>query len=40
VLDIIFSAYTMFLMYPHRKKSNERFPDAWIGRGGPIPWPP
>jgi len=18
---------------------NERFPDAWIGRGGPIPWP-
>jgi len=17
-----------------------RFPDAWIGRGGPIPWPP
>ena len=18
----------------------ERFPDAWIGRGGPIPWPP
>ena len=17
---------------------NERFPDAWIGRGGPIPW--
>ena len=20
---------------------NERFPgDAWIGRGGPIPWPP
>ena len=20
--------------------SNERFTDAWIGRGGPIPWPP
>jgi len=19
---------------------NERFPDAWIGRGRPIPWPP
>ena len=19
---------------------NERFPDAWIGRNGPIPWPP
>jgi len=19
---------------------NERLPDAWIGRGGPIPWPP
>ena len=19
---------------------NERFPDAWIGRGGQIPWPP
>ena len=19
---------------------NERFPDAWIGRDGPIPWPP
>ena len=19
---------------------NERFPDAWIGRGGTIPWPP
>ena len=19
---------------------NERFPDAWIGRSGPIPWPP
>jgi len=19
---------------------NERFPDAWIGRGGPILWPP
>ena len=19
---------------------NERFPDAWIGSGGPIPWPP
>jgi len=19
---------------------NERFSDAWIGRGGPIPWPP
>jgi len=19
---------------------NEKFPDAWIGRGGPIPWPP
>ena len=19
---------------------NERFPDPWIGRGGPIPWPP
>ena len=19
---------------------NERFPDAWIGNGGPIPWPP
>ena len=19
---------------------NERFPDAWIGRGGPIPWSP
>jgi len=19
---------------------NERSPDAWIGRGGPIPWPP
>ena len=19
---------------------NERFPDAWIGRGEPIPWPP
>ena len=19
---------------------NERFPDVWIGRGGPIPWPP
>jgi len=19
---------------------NERFPDAWIGRGGPIPWTP
>ena len=19
---------------------NEVFPDAWIGRGGPIPWPP
>ena len=19
---------------------NERFPDAWIGRGGPISWPP
>jgi len=19
---------------------NERFPDAWIGRVGPIPWPP
>ena len=19
---------------------NERFPGAWIGRGGPIPWPP
>jgi len=19
---------------------NERFPDTWIGRGGPIPWPP
>jgi len=19
---------------------NERFPDGWIGRGGPIPWPP
>ena len=19
---------------------NERFLDAWIGRGGPIPWPP
>ena len=19
---------------------NEGFPDAWIGRGGPIPWPP
>jgi len=19
---------------------NESFPDAWIGRGGPIPWPP
>jgi len=18
---------------------NERFPDAWIGRSGPIPWP-
>ena len=18
---------------------NKRFPDAWIGRGGPIPWP-
>ena len=18
---------------------NERFPDVWIGRGGPIPWP-
>ena len=18
---------------------NDRFPDAWIGRGGPIPWP-
>ena len=20
--------------------SNERFPDVWMGRGGPIPWPP
>jgi len=19
---------------------NERFPDAWIGMGGTIPWPP
>jgi len=19
---------------------NERFPDAWIGRGGPMSWPP
>jgi len=19
---------------------NVRFPDVWIGRGGPIPWPP
>ena len=19
---------------------NERFPDTWIGKGGPIPWPP
>jgi len=19
---------------------NERFPDAWVERGGPIPWPP
>jgi hypothetical protein len=19
---------------------NEKFPNAWIGRGGPIPWPP
>jgi len=19
---------------------NARFPDAWIGRGRPIPWPP
>ena len=19
---------------------NETFPGAWIGRGGPIPWPP
>ena len=19
---------------------NQRFPDAWIGKGGPIPWPP
>jgi len=19
---------------------NERFPDVWIGRGGPKPWPP
>ena len=19
---------------------NERYPDAWIGRGGPISWPP
>jgi len=19
---------------------NERFPDAWIGKGGQIPWPP
>jgi len=19
---------------------NERFPNAWIGRSGPIPWPP
>jgi len=19
---------------------NERFPDAWIRRDGPIPWPP
>ena len=19
---------------------NERFPDVWIGRSGPIPWPP
>ena len=49
---LIFSAYTMFLMYPHRKKSsgersglrggvlNERSFDAWIGRNGPIPWTP
>jgi len=36
---LIFSAYTMFLMYPHRKRIQverdlgfevARFPDAWI----------
>ena len=23
-----------------REFLNETFPDRWIGRGGPIPWPP
>ncbi|XP_070526515.1 uncharacterized protein [Cardiocondyla obscurior] len=23
-----------------REELNERFPDKWIGRGGPIAWPP
>jgi hypothetical protein len=25
---------------PVRGALNEKFPNAWIGRGGPIPWPP
>jgi hypothetical protein len=24
---------------PVRGALNEKFPNAWIGRGGPIPWP-
>jgi hypothetical protein len=23
-----------------RRSLNETFPDQWIGRSGPIPWPP
>jgi hypothetical protein len=23
-----------------REFLNEKFPNRWIGRGGPIPWPP
>ncbi|KMQ81391.1 transposable element tc3 transposase, partial [Lasius niger] len=23
-----------------REHLNETFPNRWIGRGGPIPWPP
>jgi len=47
VLDIPYLLrIKMFLMYPHRKKlSGERSglrggQGAWIGRNGPIPWPP
>jgi hypothetical protein len=25
---------------PLRGALNEKFPSAWLGRGGPIPWPP